>query len=99
PPHLSPLSLHDALPIFARIHAIVLEEHTAYRHADISDEAKALSDADSLFKIMPLSPVLFASKFITEAKVDLHSWATRIIREQKRSEEHTSELQSQSNLV
>jgi len=66
-----------------KIDAICMEEHTAYRHANISDEAKALSDADSLFKIMPVGPILFSSKFITETKVDLRAWAERIIREQK----------------
>jgi uncharacterized protein len=67
----------------AEIDAIILEEHTTYRHANISDTAKVLSDADSLFKYMPLTPVLFASKFISESQVDLRAWATRIIKEQK----------------
>ncbi|HEV2403541.1 MAG TPA: HD domain-containing protein [Candidatus Saccharimonadales bacterium] len=67
----------------SEINKIVLEEHTAYRHANISDAAKVLSDADSLFKVMPINPVLFSSKFITETKSDLRAWATRIINEQK----------------
>jgi uncharacterized protein len=67
----------------SEINAIILEEHVAYRHANISDAAKVLSDADSLFKVMPLNPVLFSSKFITETKIDLRAWATRIIKEQK----------------
>lgn len=67
----------------AKIHAVVLEEHIGTRNASISDEAKALADADCLFKVMPLTPVLFSSKFITETKVDIRYWAERIIREQK----------------
>lgn len=67
----------------ARIEAIVREEFIGTRDANISDEAKALSDADSLFKVMPLNPVLFSSKFITETKTDLHEWSARIIRQQK----------------
>jgi uncharacterized protein len=65
-----------------KINAIVIEEHTSNRHANISDSAKALADADSLFKVMPLNLLLFSSKFITETKVDLRAFATRIITEQ-----------------
>ncbi|HEY1835366.1 MAG TPA: HD domain-containing protein [Candidatus Saccharimonadales bacterium] len=67
----------------AQIERIVMEEHTATRHADISDAAKALSDADSLFKIMPLTPIFFSSKYIAENRVDVYRWADKIIKEQK----------------
>jgi uncharacterized protein len=66
-----------------KINSVVQEEHIGYRGPSISDEAKALADADCLFKVMPLTPVLFSSKFITETKVDLRYWAERIIKEQK----------------
>lgn len=65
------------------IDTIVMEAHTGTRHADISDAAKALSDADSLFKVMPLTPIIFSSHYIVENKVDLRQWADKIIREQK----------------
>jgi uncharacterized protein len=65
------------------IESMIMEEHTATRHANISDAAKALSDADSLFKIMPITPVILASHYIVENKVDLQKWADKIIREQK----------------
>lgn len=67
----------------ADIDHITLEANTARRHAHISDAAKALSDADSLFKVMPLTPIIFASHYIVENQVDLHEWADKIIREQK----------------
>jgi uncharacterized protein len=66
-----------------KIEQIVMEEHTATRHADICDEAKALSDADALFKVMPLTPIIFSSRYMTENHVDLYKWARKIIDEQK----------------
>lgn len=65
------------------IEQIVMEAHTATRHADISDAAKVLSDADSVFKVMPLTTVILAGKYITEQKVDIQQWADKIIAEQK----------------
>ncbi len=65
------------------IENIVMEAHTGTRHAGISNAAKALSDADSLFKIMPLTTVIFSSHYITENKVDIYQWADKIIKEQK----------------
>lgn len=64
------------------IEALVMEEHTATRTANISDAAKALSDADSLFKVMPLTPIIFSSHYIVENKVDIQKWADKIISEQ-----------------
>jgi len=66
----------------AYIESVVLEAHTATRNANISDAAKALSDADSLFKVMPLTPIIFSSHYIVENKVDIHTWANKIITEQ-----------------
>lgn len=66
-----------------RIEAIVIEEFIGTRGQTISNEAKALSDADSLFKVMPVNPVLFSSKFITETHTNLREWAERIMRQQK----------------
>jgi uncharacterized protein len=66
----------------AYIESVVMEENTATRDANISDAAKALSDADSLFKIMPLTPIIFSSHYIVENRVDIHQWADKIINEQ-----------------
>lgn len=64
------------------IESVVIEAHTATRHADISNAAKALSDADSLFKVMPLTPIIFSSHWIVENKADINEWADKIIKEQ-----------------
>jgi len=65
------------------IESIIMEGHTASRHANISNSAKALSDADSLFKVMPLTPIIFSSHYIVENRVDVQKWADKIISEQQ----------------
>ncbi len=67
-----------------RIENIVLEEHTATRGKNISNEGKALSDADTLFKSLPITPILFASKFIQENDVDIKQLASKICSEQNK---------------
>jgi uncharacterized protein len=49
------------------------------RDENISDLAKALSDADSLFKVLPVGPMILTARFITETKTDLRKWADRIL--------------------
>ena len=66
----------------SHIESLILEAHTATRSANISNAAKALSDADSLFKVMPLTPIIFSSHYIVENKVDIRKWADKIITEQ-----------------
>lgn len=65
------------------IENMITEEHTATRHANISDAAKALSDADTLFKALPVTPILFAGHYITENHVDISKLAHKIVSEQK----------------
>lgn len=65
------------------IEQIVMEGHTATRHAEISDAAKALSDADTLFKALPITPILFAGHFITENHIDIQKLAKKVVSEQK----------------
>lgn len=56
----------------------------AYRGSrELSDEAKALADADTLFKAIPTTPILFASKFITQNKYDVEKLGHKIVEEQK----------------
>jgi uncharacterized protein len=64
------------------IENIIKEEHTATRDENISDEAKALSDADTLFKALPFTPILFASKYIEENKIDIKQLADKVTSEQ-----------------
>lgn len=73
---------YDAEEI-AAIENVVHTASVGYRDANISDMAKALSDADSLFKVLPVGPMILSSRFITETKTDLREWAERIIREQQ----------------
>jgi len=56
---------------------------TKFSDGDISDASKALSDADKLFKVLPIGPMIMSSRYITETKVDIDKWADRIIRDQK----------------
>ncbi len=64
--------------------AIIESAHTGHRaNAQLSDEAKALSDADTLFKALPITPILFASKFITENKYDIRKLANKVVGEQE----------------
>lgn len=58
--------------------------HSEYRGArELTNEAKALSDADTLFKALPTTPILFASKFITQNKYDIKKLAHKVINEQE----------------
>jgi uncharacterized protein len=61
--------------------AIVNEARTAKRHADISPEAKALSDADTVFKSLPTTPLL-ALDYLAEGGGTLRELAQKIAAEQ-----------------
>lgn len=65
------------------IENLVMEEDVATRHAQISDAAKALSDADTLFKALPVTPILFAGHYITENHVDIRKLAAKVVGDQK----------------
>jgi len=66
-----------------RIEDIILEADVARRGAELSLEGQALSDADSLFKVLPITPVIFSAKYIAENKDDLLKLAQIIVRDQK----------------
>ena len=59
------------------------ESHTSTRTAVISDLGKALSDADSLFKAIPITPIFFSSKYIAENNTDMVKLASKITKEQR----------------
>jgi uncharacterized protein len=67
-----------------QIEKIVREAETGKRGKFISPEGKALSDGDSLFKVLPITPVLFTSRYIQENKVDIHKLSRKIVEEQVR---------------
>lgn len=64
--------------------AIIEDSHLGYRKdRNLSEESKALADADTLFKALPTTPILFASKFITQNKYDIEKLANKVVGEQK----------------
>lgn len=65
------------------IENIINEAHTATRSRAISLEGKCLSDADTLFKVLPLTPIMFSSKYIQENRIDISKLANKILSEQK----------------
>ena len=70
-------------PVAEWIDRIVDEAEMRTRHRDISLEAQALSDADTLFKALPVTPVVLAHRYIEENGVSLRELATKIVGEQR----------------
>jgi len=70
-------------PVADWIDQIVREAEMAVRHRDISLEAQALSDADTLFKALPVTPVVLAHRYLAENGVSLRELADKIVREQQ----------------
>ena len=62
---------------------IVCEAEMRTRHRDISLPAQALSDADTLFKALPVTPVMLAHRYLDENGVSLRELATKIVGEQR----------------
>jgi len=63
---------------------MIEDTHLAYRGTRVlSNEAKALADADTLFKAIPTTPILFASKFLTQTKYDVEKLGHKVVEEQK----------------
>ncbi|MCU1683870.1 MAG: family phosphohydrolase [Amycolatopsis sp.] len=61
---------------------IIEEAEMASRGRHISLEAQALSDADTLFKALPVTPVVLAHKYLTENGLSLRELADKIVGEQ-----------------
>jgi uncharacterized protein len=64
------------------IDEIVDEAEMRTRHRDISLEAQALSDADTLFKALPVTPVVLAHRYLIENGISLRELASKIVGEQ-----------------
>lgn len=62
---------------------IVDEAEMATRSRDISLEAQALSDADTLFKALPVTPVVLAHRYLEENGIGLRELANKICGEQQ----------------
>ena len=65
-----------------RIEDIILESHTGYRSATITKEGMALSDADTLFKSLPITPILNAQRFCVQTGISIIELARKIVIEQ-----------------
>jgi len=61
---------------------IIDEAEMATRGRDISLEAQALSDADTLFKALPVTPVVLAHRYLRENGLSLRELAHKIVGEQ-----------------
>ena len=68
----------------SQIEGIIMESHTGTRSNKISKEGMALSDADTLFKALPTTPILFASKYLTQNKVSIEKLASKVSSEQNK---------------
>jgi len=73
----------DKLEIL-RIEKIVNEANISVRDKNISLEAKALSDADTLFKALPITPIIFAKLYAQEQSLNIKDLAIKIVRDQER---------------
>ncbi|HEY7592374.1 MAG TPA: HD family phosphohydrolase [Actinophytocola sp.] len=65
------------------IDEIVVEAEMANRGPDISVEAQALSDADTLFKALPVTPVMLSHRYLAENGITLRELADKIVGEQQ----------------
>jgi len=64
------------------IESVIREAETEARDETAGLEAQALSDADTIFKALPITPVLLAHLYMEETGEDLEQLCTRIIRDQ-----------------
>lgn len=64
------------------IESIVLQAETRTRRVAPCREAQALSDADTLFKSLPITPVLLAPLFLLENQMSIVELSKKIVREQ-----------------
>lgn len=66
-----------------RLDRVVCEAEIGVRDAHISLEAQALSDADTLFKALPITPVVLAHRYLSETGVSLRGLASKIVGDQR----------------
>jgi len=66
-----------------KINEVIDEEEITRRDEAISKEAMALSDADTLFKALPITPIMFSSSYLMENDVDLKDLANKVVRDQE----------------
>jgi uncharacterized protein len=64
------------------IEKVVVSAQTSARGRNISREAMALSDADTLFKALPITPVILSPLYMKETRRSLRELAEKIASEQ-----------------
>lgn len=72
-----------SIELARRVDDVVCAAEMSTRGRDISLEAQALSDADTLFKAVPITPVLLAHRYLAENRVSLRRLASKIIGDQQ----------------
>jgi uncharacterized protein len=65
-----------------RVETCVVDAHTATRNRSIAIESQCLSDADTLFKALPITPVLLSHRYLIETGMSIRELAEKIHREQ-----------------
>ena len=80
----------------AVIEDVVITAETHTRGPSISPEAMALSDADTLFKALPITPVILAPLYIRETGRSIRELAEKIVGEQVPLREEEIYFYSQS---
>lgn len=65
-----------------RIEEIIEGAHTEYRGREVDLETACLSDADTLYKTLPITPVLYAHRYLAENGLELEELAKKIVDEQ-----------------
>lgn len=65
-----------------RIERIIACAHTAWRGRQVDVETACLSDADTLYKALPITPVLFSHRYLSENGISLSELARKIVVEQ-----------------
>ena len=64
------------------VESIVVEASIARRGRQVSTEVACLSDADTLYKALPVTPVLLAHRYMRETGLTLSQLAHKIVSEQ-----------------
>jgi uncharacterized protein len=65
-----------------RIEETIEAAHTECRGRDVDLETACLSDADTLYKALPITPVLYAHRYLDENGLELDELARKIVEEQ-----------------
>ena len=69
--------------VMAIIEDIVISEETSIRgNKELTPEMKALADADTLFKALPITTPIFSAKFMAQTNYSIRRLARKIVSEQ-----------------